>query len=431
MLTKQDKSKIIELRSQGFSYQAIHDKLGFAVDTIMRVCNENEEKKAKELDEEKSGNAEEGQIKKEIMSHESVILDRKIENYIDNAIKSERLKDVDTKKWEKRMENIRTILDEKVDDVRTAAVETRDEEWKDFIKQKYVKKEVVINLNNKIQSKDLEIRNIKIAINERDNILSEKQSEISQIKASHYFEKINLKGQKEDLLLENIGLKEEIRDLNDFIDTYLDDAGRREQGILRNERDVFNVNRIDFEGHVKVQKSKLYGLYVELSEKLKSIEKREIKLAEQKEKFKKQKERFDEDKKQIYDMLREKLKSIEKHKNKLAEGKDELDAEREKIQILSGNYAHTECIKKKKQIFFTLTPVSYSVEPVVQSGFSPIIRSGGEPMIVMSGLEPVVQSGVPSANQSGKETKVVESSGYTIIQSGYSSTYYFGTENLD
>ena len=93
---------------------------------------------------------------------------------------------------------------------------------------------------------------------------------------------------------------------------------------------------------------------------------------------------------------------------------------------------HPECrIKSEKQKHIILRPLSISGEPVLQSGFSPIIRSGGEPMIVLSGLESVVQSGFPSINQSGEETKIVESSNGTMIQSGYSPTYYLGTKNLD
>ena len=103
----------------------------------------------------------------------------------------------------------------------------------------------------------------------------------------------------------------------------------------------------------------------------------------------------------------------------------------QKLTKIFGNHMHPECIKKKKQIFVTLRPVSFSGKPVVQSGFSTVIRSGGEPMVIMSGLEPVVQSGFPSIIHSGEETKVVESSGDTMIQSGYSPINYFGKENLD
>ena len=91
----------------------------------------------------------------------------------------------------------------------------------------------------------------------------------------------------------------------------------------------------------------------------------------------------------------------------------------QKLTRIFGNHIHPECTKKKKQIFVTLRPVLFNGKPVVQSGFSPVIRSGGEPMIVMSGLEPVVQSGFPSILQSGEETKVFESSGGNMIQSGY------------
>ena len=104
----------------------------------------------------------------------------------------------------------------------------------------------------------------------------------------------------------------------------------------------------------------------------------------------------------------------------------------QKINQTFGNYTHPECkSKSEQQEHVILRPVSISGEPVVRSGFSPIILSGGEPMVTMSGLEPVVQSRFPSVTQSGEETKIVESSNGTMIQSGYSPINYFGTKNLD
>ena len=44
MLTQEDKNKIMELRSQDFSYQAIHDRLGFTIDTIIAIKPKKQEK---------------------------------------------------------------------------------------------------------------------------------------------------------------------------------------------------------------------------------------------------------------------------------------------------------------------------------------------------------------------------------------------------
>jgi len=104
----------------------------------------------------------------------------------------------------------------------------------------------------------------------------------------------------------------------------------------------------------------------------------------------------------------------------------------QKISKALRNDMHPECrIESEQQKPIILRPLSISGEPVSQSGFSPIIRSGGESMIIMSGLKPVVQSGFPSIIQSGEETKVVESSNGNMIQSGYSPIYYLGKKNLD
>ena len=305
MLTQKDKNKIMELRSQNFSYQAVHKKLGYAIDTIMKVYNEEKGRKDKELEEGKSEKIEGDRVQRDLVSYDSSIPEiRKIESNIDKVIKSGRLKAGDKREWEKRKEDIRTTLREEVDNVRAAAVETRDEEWREDLKTNYVKKEVATNLSNTIQGKDLEIRDLKAAIKEGDNLLSEKQSEISQVKASHYFEKKNLQAQKEELLLENIDLKEENGEFHDYIGNYLANAGRREQENLRHKTDVFNTNKTDFDIHVKRQRSNFDGLFFESEEKLKSIEKRKEELSEQKEKLKKREENFYKYKKQIYNIIK-------------------------------------------------------------------------------------------------------------------------------
>jgi len=73
----------------------------------------------------------------------------------------------------------------------------------------------------------------------------------------------------------------------------------------------------------------------------------------------------------------------------------------QKIKSSFGNYAHSECrLKNEQPELVTLIPVSYSGEPVIQSGF-PIICSGGEPIVVQTSGEPVVQSGYPPVYYSG------------------------------
>ncbi len=102
----------------------------------------------------------------------------------------------------------------------------------------------------------------------------------------------------------------------------------------------------------------------------------------------------------------------------------------EKINEIFGNYMHCECIKNKQQRHVILRPVSCSGEPIVQSGFSPTIQSGGEIMIAKPIAEPNVQSGYPIL-QSGEEVKLVADDPEPVFQSGFSPSYYSGMGNFD
>jgi len=338
MLTKEDKYEIIELRGQIFSYQAIHEKLGFAVQTIMNVCKEENERKIIEIKQRQreSKKVDESRTQKGAVSFfSSIQVIQEISSDIDNVIKHGQLKIEDRREWEKRKEDLLELLRVEVDDriaeEIAAAVETRDEVWREFLKQNYVKKEVAKDINNTIKTKDSLIEDLRTEVVQKDNLLRNKQYEISQLNASHQLEKEDLNNRIGDLLFENIGLKEEIGDLSDFIGNYIDDAGRREREELRREEDLI-VKKTDFDIHIKRQRSNLDRLFVESEETLKSAKKLEEELDEQREKLKKREEKFDKNKKQIYDMLVEKLKAVEKLEEELDERKDELDAEREKIQ---------------------------------------------------------------------------------------------------
>ena len=462
MLTQKDKIKILELREQGFSYKAIHESLGFAIDTIMKVCNEKEEK---------SGKTEEDQIKREVMSLGSAELEvRKIDSDIDNLIKSGRLKDVEKKKYQKLKEVLRTILREEADDVRAAAVETRDEEWNEFIKQNYVKKEVATSLSNTIKGKDLEIRNLKAAVKGRDNILSEKQSEISQIKASHHFEKQDLKDWIRNLRIENQFLKDENDSKQNYIENRLDVNVRQGQLQVYNDQDTLNSEKTKFNEHVKAQLTKLNTIFIDLVKREKNVERREGILAEWKEELKKQRQELKtawvkmvENKNNLEKLqkdldnqpenikkrwknvikkvaeLRNKEKQLQKWQEKLEKTGgfnkfslpcphcrkpklfDATEPElNQKLTRIFGNYMHPECRQKKPELV-TLIPVSYRGTPVVRSGFSPVIKSGGEPKVIMYHLEPVVQSGFPATIKSGDESDVFVTNDNPILRSGVST----------
>lgn len=67
---------------------------------------------------------------------------------------------------------------------------------------------------------------------------------------------------------------------------------------------------------------------------------------------------------------------------------------KQKIKSLFGDIMHPECrLKNEQPKRVTLKPVSYSGEPIFQSGFSPVIQSGEQVMSVGSSGVPVLQSG--------------------------------------
>jgi len=62
---------------------------------------------------------------------------------------------------------------------------------------------------------------------------------------------------------------------------------------------------------------------------------------------------------------------------------------------------HPECIKNIQLERITLHLDSHSSEPIIQSGFSPIIQSGEKVKVVTSGGGPVLQSGFSNSYNSG------------------------------
>ena len=340
MLSKEDKYKIVKLRSHDFSYQAIHKKLGFALDTVMKVCKAEEERIVKEMNEDQ----EESQIQKEAVSFDNSIDGfRKILGNIDDIIKKRQLKVDDRREWEKRKEDIQEMLrvevDDQIDKERSDAVEARDGEWRKWLEQNYVKKEVVTDLDKTIKTRDATIVNLRDAIEEKDDLLSKNKYEMSQLKASNQREKKDFEDQIGDFLWENIGLKEEIGNLNGYIGNYLDDAGRRERENLRHEKEVFTREKTDFDRFVKTQESNLDELYFEVDEKLKDVEKREKQHAEQENKMKKREDEFDKWIKQAYETLEDKIKDFEKREENVTELEKRLQGwkEKQKDEICSNH----------------------------------------------------------------------------------------------
>jgi hypothetical protein len=197
MLTQEDKDWILELRAQGYSYQKIHEITGFSISTIMKVCREAKEKKLKELKEEKSKKIKESKPQTIVVPFSSAIDEaREISNAMDCLVKSEKLKGEELRVWSRRNEDmkkfIRVEVDDRITGERAEAVAIRDEEWRRHLEDNYVHKDVVTgfentitNFRNTIQKKDVEINNLKIDIKVKDDIISEKDSEIVKIKENH------------------------------------------------------------------------------------------------------------------------------------------------------------------------------------------------------------------------------------------------------
>jgi len=324
MLTQEDKNKIMELRSQDFSYQAIHDRLGFAIDTIMKVYNEEKEKIVKELGEGKSEKADKSQTKTGAMSFYSSIQEiREISSDIDNVIKHGQLKTEDRMEWNKRKEDLLELLRVEVDDriaeEIASAVETRDEVWRGFLKQNYVKKEVVTDLDNTIKTKDSIIEDFRNEVVQKDDLLRNSQYEISQLNASHQLEKEDLKNQIRNFYWENHDLREGNWNMHDYIENRFNNDVRREQKQLKHEREVLSDEKISFDKHVKILKSKLDESFFETEKELKDVERREKKLAERELQLKRWDDRFDKNINQICDVYKERINAVEKREKTVTE----------------------------------------------------------------------------------------------------------------
>ena len=471
MLTKIDKIEILKLRSENFSYQAIHEKLGFAVDTIMKVCRNEEERKIKgvEEDQRESKKAEESQMHLgNVHFYESIEGAQGILRSMDNLVKNGNLQAKERKEWEKRTENLREIMridiDDKVASERSNAIKERDKEWIKHIEQNYVQNKVVTDLNNMIKAKETTIENLNNTIENNDSVLASIQQE----------NKI-LHNRIRDIFWENNDLKEKNFQLQYHIENRLDADVGQWQEKLKFDREVFYIDKTNFDNYKKAQQSNLNKLFFEAEEKRKTAKMHEAKLIEQEGKLKKREIELDKNRTRMYDAVEESIQVIEKRDENVtelekglkiwnAEQKDELDTERKKIKddqekitqelrsinktveelkaeehrlqewqkLLNktrgfnkfslpcphcekpmlcdannqertkkisktfGNYIHPECrLKVEQQKHVILRPVSCSGEPVLQSGFSQIIQSGGEPIVVQTSGEPVVQSGCP------------------------------------
>ncbi len=409
MITKLNEKQILILRSQNHSYQKIHDKLGFSVDTIMKICKKG-----------KNNNIENENIQVELSdSMDSIDKIRKIYSDIDDLINSGKLNAREFKKWEKRLKGIREIrridVDERIDEEKIKVIRKKDEEFNREIENNYIKKTIVNELENTLKEKDIIIETQRSEIKVNHEKLIEKENKISQLRFSKDCEIKKQKDQISKINEENKILYTEKLRLHRYID--------EKQDSFNDKNRAFNNEKNNFFIHIEKEETNLIKSISELQEKTKLIKIREKKLEKQSEEIKqredelyKTKEILNEDMrkhiingKEEYDKILMQWNMIKKtEEQQKIEGqrlrKWQINLEKngflnyfslpcphckrpkffdasdpkinQKIKSLFGDCMHVECrLKNELPKRVTLHPVSYSGEPVFQSGFSPYYHS--------------------------------------------------------
>jgi len=391
----------------------------------MKIC-QIEEKKQKNIKKESSQ-------REKSNSNGSIEKFRKINLAIDDLLKTGKLNAMERRKLEKQKKDTQEILkfdvDDRIAEERKKIIAERDEKCLREIENNYVRKTIATDLENTIKEKDDIIKKLKSKIEIRDTKLIEKENKISQLSFSKDCEIKKLNNQLFEINDKNYFLSKEKKRLQEYIDNQLHLDVKINQDRLNDEIYVLDIEKKDF---LRNKEKKQFGqekLDLELQVRLKNLEKREKKLEKQNEEIKQQKsETFKERENLIEDMRKHVSKRNEKNDQilnrlnmiKKKEKQQKSEAQRlhemqkslekngflnyfslpcphctkpmffnasepeinKKIKSLFGNNIHAECrLKNEQSKRVILTPVSYSGGPILQSGFSPVIPSGGEPMV--------------------------------------------------
>ena len=244
MLTNVDKKRIIDLRSQGYSYKKIHQKLGFSIDTIMKVCRK----------EKRNNQEREDSHIKNIRNEDSENGEYSIKNGIIEVINKAKLIKRKNREQEKLLDVLQTMLisefDERLPKIKDDAIKERDIQWRREIEKNYVRKEIVINLENEIKEKDEIIKNQKNIIHENNKSLAEKDNKLLDLEKTKDIEIQELKdkygkiyNKNIDLDNENLTLKESNKQLN--LDVKI------QQDQLNKEIDNINNYKEDYSRYIK------------------------------------------------------------------------------------------------------------------------------------------------------------------------------------
>ena len=399
MLNKGEIEAILQLREEDHSYRAIREKLGFAIDTIMRVCKEEEEK------QRESKKAEENETQKEEpYSGSAEGKMRSTVRDLEDFLKNKKLETEERKKLEKTLdrmqENLRSEVDERIPEEIEKAIEENDDEWRIYINDDYVEKKVFTDLDSKYKMLEAAILILRTAVLEKDDIISNYQSEISQLKISRQDEIEDHNNYRENFLIKINNLNKEkdeqqniCENCQNYMINWQENLEYREEALISDNKDV--------DKHAEAIWLNLDKSIFDLGEKEKAVE-----------------------------MDKENNK---KEKEEIQKQKDEIKVEREQLLKERTNINKKEEEQKIKeqwlQKWHSLL-VEVCGEPVSQSGFSQIIQSGGETIGGDPNIEPSMQSGLSPTLISGDEVKTIENSGEPVYQSGY-NTYYSGTGNFD
>jgi len=325
MLSNVEKEKIIELRRQNFTYNAIRSETGFALQTISNVIKEDKDKNLQA--EEKTDlnkNVEDEFLQDGAVSFDSPIDEtREIMDNIQTLINNGNLQEGDRREWEKRLgdlqELIRIEVDERVAEERRDAIAVRDVEWRDHIDQGYVPKEVAEGLENTVTSQDATTEQLRNVIAQKDAALVNMQNEMLHLKESHQMAIDGLNGQNNNYYWEIQRLVGENSNKQNIIQNYQYYYNQREQELLNRDR---NLDQKEI---------KLKEAIYETEQKQKENERFKMRLDDQSESFKKREVEFEEGKKQLFNEVDKRKKSVKIAENKVLTQEEKNDLERKKI----------------------------------------------------------------------------------------------------
>ena len=164
---------------------------------------------------------------------------RRITNDISNIIETRKYDDRDSRKLEKLMKDMQSVLKSEVDDripkIRADAVEKSDAQWKGEIANNYVRKEKVAGLENTIKEKNNIIVKLRSEIEKSDRNLIAKENKISRLEI-----------QLDETYDKNTYLNNENRRLNKYMDERFDLDIKIKLDKLNNEINVFNSKKKTF-----------------------------------------------------------------------------------------------------------------------------------------------------------------------------------------